>query len=102
MISPDATDIPWLNVEMIAVGRLALTDSVLVFWTTLSLYAFWVGLHGEGRWRHAMWLFYIGMAFGKLRRCDHMDWSRASATVSSPSGNGSVVRRAIPTSPSSV
>lgn len=57
-----------LNVEMVAIGRLALTDSVLIFFTTLSLYGFWVGLHGEGRERYYLWLFYIGMALGTLTK----------------------------------
>lgn len=36
-----------LNIEMVAIGRLALTDSVLIFFTTLSLFGFWLGLHGS-------------------------------------------------------
>lgn len=59
-----------LNVEIIAIGRLALTDSVLVFFTTLALYGFWLGLHGEGKGqtRHLLWLFYLGMALGTLTK----------------------------------
>ncbi len=57
-----------LNVEMVALGRMALTDSVLIFFTTLSLYGFWLGLHGEGRERHAIWLLYIGMGLGTLTK----------------------------------
>lgn len=57
-----------LNIEMVAIGRMALTDSVLIFWTTLSLYSFWVGLHGDGKWRHAFWFYYIGMALGMLTK----------------------------------
>ncbi|MGH7259892.1 MAG: ArnT family glycosyltransferase [Nitrospiraceae bacterium] len=65
-----------LNVEMVALGRMALTDSVLIFFTTLSLYGFWLGLHGstglttggEGRERHAIWLMYIGMGLGMLTK----------------------------------
>ncbi len=38
-----------LNLEIIGLSRMALTDSVLIFFTTLSLYGFWLGLHGEGR-----------------------------------------------------
>ncbi|HEV8540520.1 MAG TPA: glycosyltransferase family 39 protein [Nitrospiraceae bacterium] len=57
-----------LNVEIIAIGRVALTDSVLIFFTTLSLFGFWLGLHGEGRTRHYMWLFYIGMALAMLAK----------------------------------
>lgn len=57
-----------LNVEMLALGRMALTDSVLIFFTTLSLYGFWLGLHGEGRARHWMWAFYAGMALATLTK----------------------------------
>jgi 4-amino-4-deoxy-L-arabinose transferase-like glycosyltransferase len=57
-----------LNVEIVAIGRLVLTDSVLMFFTTLSLYGFWLGLHGEGRARHFFWLFYVGMAIGTLTK----------------------------------
>jgi 4-amino-4-deoxy-L-arabinose transferase-like glycosyltransferase len=57
-----------LNVEMVTIGRLALTDSVLIFFTTLSLYGFWLGLHGQGLQHHYMWLFYVGMAFGTLTK----------------------------------
>ena len=32
-----------LNAEIISLSRMALTDSVLIFFTTLSLYAFWLG-----------------------------------------------------------
>lgn len=56
-----------LNVEIIQLSRMALTDSVLIFFTTLSLYAFWLGLQAEGR-RGWIWLFYIGMAFGTLAK----------------------------------
>jgi 4-amino-4-deoxy-L-arabinose transferase-like glycosyltransferase len=57
-----------LNLEIVAIGRLALTDSVLIFFTTLSLYGFWLGLHGKGHRRHWFWLFYIGMAIGTLTK----------------------------------
>lgn len=57
-----------LNLEIIGLSRMALTDSVLIFFTTLSLYGFWLGVHGEGRERHAMWLFYIGMALATLTK----------------------------------
>src|SRR5213594_3568421 len=40
-----------LNMEIIGLARMALTDSVLIFFTTLSLYGFWMGLHGEERER---------------------------------------------------
>jgi 4-amino-4-deoxy-L-arabinose transferase-like glycosyltransferase len=57
-----------LNIEMLALGRMAITDSVLIFFTTLSLYGFWLGLHEEGAGRHWMWGFYIGMALATLTK----------------------------------
>jgi len=57
-----------LNLEIIELSRMALTDSVLIFFTTLSLYGFWLGLHGEGRERHCIWFWYIGMALATLTK----------------------------------
>ncbi len=48
-----------LNVEIVAISRLAITDSVLMFFTTLSLFSFWLGLHGERGARHYLWGFYV-------------------------------------------
>jgi 4-amino-4-deoxy-L-arabinose transferase-like glycosyltransferase len=57
-----------LNIEILALGRMAITDSVLIFFTTLSLYGFWLGLHEEGAGRHWIWGFYAGMAFATLTK----------------------------------
>ncbi len=57
-----------LNLEVVAIGRMALTDSVLIFFTTLALYGFWLGLHGEGRERYGILLLYVGMALGTLTK----------------------------------
>lgn len=57
-----------LNIEMLALGRMAITDSVLIFFTTLSLYGFWLGLHEPGPGRHWMWGFYVGMALATLTK----------------------------------
>jgi 4-amino-4-deoxy-L-arabinose transferase-like glycosyltransferase len=57
-----------LNVEILGLGRMALTDSVLIFFTTASLYGFWLGLHGEGQVRRWIWAFYIGMALATLTK----------------------------------
>ncbi|TAJ08276.1 MAG: glycosyltransferase family 39 protein [Nitrospirae bacterium] len=57
-----------LNVEIVAIGRLVLTDSVLIFFTTLALFGFWLGFHGTGKARHYLWLLYIGMALGTLTK----------------------------------
>lgn len=57
-----------LNLEIIGLSRMALTDSVLIFFTTLSLYGFWLGLYGEGHERHSIWFFYIGMALATLTK----------------------------------
>lgn len=55
-----------VNVEIIGISRMALTDSVLIFFTTLALYGFWLGFHEDRR--RLLWLFYIGMAFGTLAK----------------------------------
>ncbi|TKB94132.1 MAG: glycosyltransferase family 39 protein [Nitrospira sp.] len=57
-----------LNIEVLALGRMAITDSVLIFSTTLSLYGFWLGLHEPGRGRHWIWAFYTGMAIATLTK----------------------------------
>ena len=57
-----------LNIEMLALGRMAITDSVLIFFTTLSLYGFWLGLHESGAGRHWIWGFYVGMAAATLTK----------------------------------
>ncbi len=57
-----------LNVEILGLGRMALTDSVLIFSTTAALYGFWLGLHGEGPVRRWIWAFYIGMAIATLTK----------------------------------
>ncbi|MGZ8385516.1 MAG: ArnT family glycosyltransferase [Nitrospira sp.] len=57
-----------LNIEVLALGRMAITDSVLIFFTTLSLYGFWLGLHEPGRGRHWIWAFYAGMAMATLTK----------------------------------
>ena len=58
----------FLNIEIVAIGRAAMMDSVLIFFTTLSLFCFWLGVHGEGRARHLVWGFYLGMALGTLTK----------------------------------
>lgn len=57
-----------LNIEMIGLCRMALTDSVLIFLTTSSLFGFWLGFHGEERERHWRWVFYAGMGLGTLAK----------------------------------
>jgi 4-amino-4-deoxy-L-arabinose transferase-like glycosyltransferase len=57
-----------LNVEILALGRMAITDSVLIFFTTFSLYGFWLGFHEPGAGRHWIWGFYAGMALATLTK----------------------------------
>lgn len=57
-----------LNIEILALGRMAITDSVLIFFITLSLYSFWLGLHEPGSGRHCIWGFYVGMALATLTK----------------------------------
>src|SRR5438093_6559979 len=65
-----------LNFEVLALGRMVLTDMVLVFFTTLSIFSFFLAMQGvgaggasvgpppDGRCRAKRWYwgFYIGMA----------------------------------------
>ena len=55
-----------LNMEVIILGRQALTDMVLMFFTTLSTYAFWLGFNGPGRRRYWLAISYAAMALGTL------------------------------------
>lgn len=57
-----------LNIEILAIGRLVLTDSILIFFTTLSLYGFWLGFHGKRHERHYLWCFYVGMGIAFLTK----------------------------------
>jgi len=57
-----------LNLEMIGLSRMALTDSVLIFLTTLSLFSFWLGFHGHDRERRWRWMVYVGMALATLTK----------------------------------
>jgi 4-amino-4-deoxy-L-arabinose transferase-like glycosyltransferase len=57
-----------LNLETIGLSRMALTDSPLIFLTTLSLFSFWLGFQGHERERWWRWLFYIAMGLATLAK----------------------------------
>lgn len=57
-----------LNAEFVGLHRMVMTDPELVFFTTLATYSFWVGFREDGRDRHFLWLFYIGMALAMLAK----------------------------------
>src|SRR5438876_9883610 len=57
-----------LNFEVLAIGRMVLTDMVLVFFTTLSIFSFFLAMGGVGRAKRWFWGFYLGMAFGVLTK----------------------------------
>src|SRR5256712_8984046 len=57
-----------LNVEVLAIGRMVLTDMVLVFFTTLSIFSFFLAMEGEGRAKRWYWGFYVGMALATLTK----------------------------------
>jgi 4-amino-4-deoxy-L-arabinose transferase-like glycosyltransferase len=57
-----------LNIEMIGLSRMALTDSVLIFFTTLSLYGFWLSFHGRQSERNWRWIFYLAMGIATLAK----------------------------------
>ena len=57
-----------LNIEIIGLSRMVLTDSVLIFLTTLSLFSFWLGFQGHERERWWRWVFYVGMGLATLAK----------------------------------
>jgi 4-amino-4-deoxy-L-arabinose transferase-like glycosyltransferase len=57
-----------MNFEILGIGRLVLTDMVLTFFTTLSIFSFFLALAGEDRAKRWYWVFYIAMAAGTLTK----------------------------------
>ncbi|UCE63545.1 MAG: glycosyltransferase family 39 protein [Nitrospirota bacterium] len=57
-----------LNMEVIAINRMVLTDPALVFFTTLSGYCFWLGISQEGKNRLYFFGFYMAMAMAMLAK----------------------------------
>lgn len=57
-----------LNIQIIGLSRMVLTDSVLIFLTTLSLYSFWLGFHGRSHERWWRWICYAGMGLATLAK----------------------------------
>src|SRR5437899_1889953 len=57
-----------LNFEVLALGRMVLTDMVLVFFTSLSVFSFFLAMQGEGRAKRWYWGFYLGMALATLTK----------------------------------
>ncbi len=57
-----------LNIEMISLSRMALTDGVLIFCTTLALYAFWLGFQTRNAPSSWLWIFYLAMGLGTLAK----------------------------------
>ena len=57
-----------LNIEIIGLSRMVLTDSVLIFLTTLSLFSFWLAFHGGTNERWWRWIFYLAMALATLAK----------------------------------
>jgi len=57
-----------LNLQMIGLNRMALTDSVLIFFTTLSLFAFWLGFQTTRERRPWMWIYYAAMGIATLTK----------------------------------
>ena len=57
-----------LNLQMIGLNRMALTDSVLIFFTTLSLFAFWLGFQTTRERRPWMWVCYAAMGIATLAK----------------------------------
>ena len=57
-----------LNMEVIAIHRMVLTDPALVFFTTLSGYCFWLGMENESKSRWYFFGFYTAMGCAMLAK----------------------------------
>ncbi len=57
-----------LNFEILAIGRMVLTDMVLIFFTTLSIFSFFLAMWGEGKAKRWYWGFYAGMGLATLTK----------------------------------
>ena len=57
-----------LNLEMLAIGRIVLTDMVLIFFTTLTLFSFWIAFSGERREKRWYLVCYAATAGAMLTK----------------------------------
>lgn len=57
-----------LNIEILAIGRLVLTDMVMMFFTTLSIFCFFLAMWGDGKAKRWYWGFYAGMGLATLTK----------------------------------
>jgi len=57
-----------LNIEILAIGRMVLTDMVMMFFTTLSIFCFFLAMWGDGRAKRWYWGFYAGMGLATLTK----------------------------------
>jgi 4-amino-4-deoxy-L-arabinose transferase-like glycosyltransferase len=57
-----------LSFEILGIARMVLTDMVLVFFTTLSIFSFFLAMWGEGTAKRWYWGFYLGMALATLTK----------------------------------
>ena len=57
-----------LNFEVLAIGRMVLTDMVMMFFTTLSIFSFFLAMWGDGKAKRWYWGFYIGMGLATLTK----------------------------------
>ena len=57
-----------LNLEVIGISRMVLTDPELVFFTTLAGYSFWMGMEGAKPKGWRFFGFYGGMGFAMLAK----------------------------------
>ena len=57
-----------LNIEILAIGRMVLTDMVMMFFTTLSIFCFFLAMWGDGKAKRWYWGFYAGMGLATLTK----------------------------------
>ena len=57
-----------LNFEIFGIGRMVLTDMVLVFFTTLCVFSFFLAMWGQGTTKRWYWISYAAMGFATLTK----------------------------------
>jgi 4-amino-4-deoxy-L-arabinose transferase-like glycosyltransferase len=55
-----------LNAHVVGLARMALTDMVLMFFTTLAVFSFWWGFRGKETQRPWLWVLYVATAGATL------------------------------------
>ncbi len=57
-----------LNIEVLAIGRMVLTDMVMMCFTTFSIFSFFLAMQGKEKAKRWYWGFYAGMGLATLTK----------------------------------